>query len=219
MRRSIATLLSVVFVTAAGAATAAAQETVNFASVGGRVTDPQGAVIRGASVTARHTETNVTASTTSDDEGRFRFPYLRIGAYEITARHSGFADARRALTLTLGAAYELRLSLGLGEVTATLTVTAQATVLETARSQIAGTIAQAEVQSLPFSCSWLSWPRCARGGNRAASTRGVAGVPHRRGRTRTTLEAVLRSAVRQQQRPRSRRSCVLLLPDGRRNGQ
>jgi hypothetical protein len=137
-------------VSAAPAATAAGQETVNFASVSGRVTDPQGAVIRGASVTARHTETNVTATATSDDEGRFRFPYLRIGPYEITAKQAGFADATRALTLTLGAAYELPVSLGLGEVTATLTVTAPATVLETARSQIAGTIPQAEVQSLPM---------------------------------------------------------------------
>jgi hypothetical protein len=146
----IATLLALVLVTPAVAATAAAQETVNFASVSGRVTDPQGGVIRGAAVTARHTETNVTATATTDDEGRFRFPYLRIGPYEITAKHAGFADATRALTLTLGAAYELPLSLGLGEVTATLTVTAQTTVLETARSQIAGTIAQAEVQSLPM---------------------------------------------------------------------
>jgi hypothetical protein len=148
--RRIATLLALVLVTAAVAATAAAQETVNFASVSGRVTDPHGGVIRGATVTARHTETNVTATATTDDEGRFRFPYLRIGPYEITAKHAGFADATRALTLTLGAAYELPLSLGLGEVTATLTVTAQATVLETARSQIAGTIAQEEVQSLPL---------------------------------------------------------------------
>ena len=150
MRRGIATLLSVVFVTTAAAATAAAQETVNFASVSGRVTDPQGAVIPGASVTARHTETNVTATATSDEEGRFRFPYLRIGPYEITAKYTGFADATRALTLTLGAAYEISLSLSLGEVTTTLTVSAQTTVLETARSQIAGTIAQAEVQSLPL---------------------------------------------------------------------
>jgi hypothetical protein len=131
-------------------ASAVAQETVNFASISGRVTDPQGAVIRGAIVTARHTETNVTATATTDDEGRFRFPYLRIGPYEITARQTGFADTTRALTLSLGAAYELPLSLGLGEVTATLTVSGETTVLETARSQIAGTIPQAEVQSLPM---------------------------------------------------------------------
>ena len=153
MRRNTSILLDAVFVLtalAAVAATAAAQETVNFASVSGRVTDPQGGVIQGATVTARHTETNVTATTTTDSEGRFRFPYLRVGRYDIAAKQPGFADATRTLTLGLGAAYELPLSLRVGEVTASLTVAAQADVLETARSQIAGTLPQAEVQNLPM---------------------------------------------------------------------
>ena len=150
MGRKISTILAVVFVATALAATAAAQETVNFASVSGRVTDPQGGVIPGATVTARHTETNVTATTTTDDEGRFRFPYLRVGPYDIAARQPGFADAARTLTLGLGAAYELTLSLSVGELTTSLIVNAQADVLETARSQIAGTLPQVEVQSLPM---------------------------------------------------------------------
>ena len=104
----------------------------------------------GSHVTARHTETNVTATTTTDDEGRFRFPYLRVGPYDIAARQPGFAAATRTLTLGLGAAYELPLSLSVGELTTSLTVNAQADVLETARSQIAGTLPQVEVQSLPL---------------------------------------------------------------------
>ena len=148
MGRKISSTLVVVFV--AMATTAAAQETVNFASVSGRVTDPQGGVIQGATVTARHTETNVTATTTTDDQGRFRFPYLRVGPYDIAARQPGFAAATRTLTLGLGAAYELTLSLRVGELTTSLIVNAQADVLETARSQIAGTLPQVEVQSLPL---------------------------------------------------------------------
>jgi hypothetical protein len=149
MERTLSTLLAVV-VSAALAATAAAQETVNFASVSGRVTDPQGAMVSGATVTARQTETNVTATATTGDDGRFRFPFLRVGPYEITARRTGFADATRVLTLSVGGAYELPFSLAIGAVTATLTVSGETTVLETARSQIAGTIPQAEVQSLPM---------------------------------------------------------------------
>ena len=148
MGRKLSTILAIVFV--AMATTAAAQETVNFASVSGRVTDPQGGVIPGATVTARHTETNVTATTTTDAEGRFRFPYLRVGPYDIAARQPGFAAATRTLTLGLGAAYELTLSLSVGELTTSLIVNAQADVLETARSQIAGTLPQVEVQSLPL---------------------------------------------------------------------
>ena len=66
------------------AVVARAQETINYASVSGRVTDPQGAVVPGAEVSARQTDTNVAADTVTDSDGRFRFPYLKIGPYEIT---------------------------------------------------------------------------------------------------------------------------------------
>lgn len=129
---------------------AVAQETINFASVSGRVTDPSGAVVPGAAVTARHTETNVTATATTDSEGRFRFPYLRVGPCAITVELMGFSTATRRLTLTVGAAFELPVPLSVAGVDAGVTVTADAVVLEAARSQIAGTIARAEVQSLPM---------------------------------------------------------------------
>src|SRR4029079_6266422 len=72
-----------------------AQESVNFASVSGRVTDPAGAVVQGTAVSARHIQTNLTTVTTTDREGRFRFPYLRVGEYDIAVHHPGFAPAVR----------------------------------------------------------------------------------------------------------------------------
>ena len=134
----------------AAAPNASAQETVNYASVSGRVTDPSGAVVAGARVDARQTETNLTAAAETDGEGRFRFPYLRVGSYEITVRQTGFANATRRLTLTLGAAFELPVSLTVGTLEASVTVAAQATVLESARSQIAGTVSQTEIEKLPL---------------------------------------------------------------------
>ena len=83
---------------AAVAPSAFAQETVNYASVSGRVTDPTGAFVAGARVDVRQTETNLTATAATDREGRFRFPYLRVGPYEIIVRQPGFADATRRLT-------------------------------------------------------------------------------------------------------------------------
>lgn len=129
---------------------AAAQETVNLASVSGRVTDPQGSAVPGAVVTARQIETNVSRETTTDSEGRFRFPYLNVGGYEIVARLPGFADATRQLTLTLGSAFDIPIALSVNAVTENITVTSSATLLEAARSQIASTVSQTEVRNLPL---------------------------------------------------------------------
>jgi hypothetical protein len=131
-------------------APASAQEAVNFASVGGRVTDASGAVVPDAQVAARQVETNVVGTTTTDRDGRFRFPYLRVGSYQITVHHAGFRDVTRTLTLTVGSAFELPIQLTVGSVDASVTVEASATMLEAARSQIAGTVSQAEVASLPM---------------------------------------------------------------------
>jgi len=127
-----------------------AQETVNHASLGGRVTDPQGAVVPGAAISARQIETNITAETTTDSEGRFRFPYLRIGSYEVKVRLQGFADSVRTLRLTLGAAFDLPVSLRVAGLDTSVTVTGEATLLEAARSQIATTVPQIEVDRLPM---------------------------------------------------------------------
>jgi hypothetical protein len=134
----------------AAPAGALAQETVNYASVSGRVTDPQGAVVAGAQVLARQTEINIARAAVTDAEGRFRFPYLRLGPYEISVRGQGFADSTRRLNLTVGAAFDLPIVLKLEAIAESVTVTGTATVLESARSQIAGTVSQAEVASLPL---------------------------------------------------------------------
>ena len=66
-----------------GRKTLSAQETINYGTISGRVTDPQGAVVPGASVIARQAETNQSRETVTDRDGRFRFPYLRLGHYEV----------------------------------------------------------------------------------------------------------------------------------------
>jgi hypothetical protein len=127
-----------------------AQETVHFASVSGRIVDPMGAVVSGAKVTARHVDTNVMNSGESDREGRFRFPYLKIGAYEIKVSQSGFADSIRSLNLGAGGAYELAYSLNVGTAETQVTVESETALLEGARSQVAGRVAEAEVRNLPI---------------------------------------------------------------------
>jgi Carboxypeptidase regulatory-like domain/TonB dependent receptor-like, beta-barrel len=126
------------------------QDTVNTASVGGRVVDPQGAVVPGATIVAREVETNATRETETTADGRFRFTYLKVGRYEITVHLDGFADAKRALTVTLGSSFDLPITLSLPSIETEVKVTADAPVLETARSQIAGTISVQEVEGTPL---------------------------------------------------------------------
>jgi hypothetical protein len=129
---------------------AAAQETINSASLSGRVIDPQGAVVPGAHVVVRHAETNVTAETVTNRDGRFRFPYLRVGPYEISVHLDGFRTFSRGVTLTMGSAFDLPIQLIVGGVDASVIVTGEPPLLETARSQIAGTVSQTEVRNVPL---------------------------------------------------------------------
>ncbi len=133
-----------------GADSASAQQTVDYASLSGRVTDQSGGVVAGAAVSARHAETNVVRSATTDEDGRFRFPYLRIGTYRISVVQPGFSEVTRVVTLTVAAAVDLPVLLPVSGVDAVVTVSAEAPVIETARSQIAGTVLQSEVSDLPL---------------------------------------------------------------------
>jgi hypothetical protein len=127
-----------------------AQETINYASISGRVTDQSGAVVQGAEVSARQIDTNITNTTPTEADGRFRFPYLRLGNYEVAVHKTGFVGYSRSITLTVGAAFELPVSLAVAGTESTVTVNAESAVLEAARSQIAGTVPAAEIQNLPL---------------------------------------------------------------------
>ena len=127
-----------------------AQETIHHASISGRVADPTGSVIAGAAVTARQLDTNLASSGVTDREGRYRFSYLRVGEYRVTVRQPGFAEASRTLTVRAGGAYELSFPLVVGTAETSVNINAEANILETARTQVAGTVSQTEVRNMPL---------------------------------------------------------------------
>jgi hypothetical protein len=133
-----------------GVITAAAQESIQYGSISGRVEDASGAVIQSAKVISRNRDTNITSAVLSDKDGRFRFSYLSVGQYEIRAQRPGFAEAVRSVTVRAGSAFELPLELSVASSESQVTVTGQADLLETARTQVAGTVSQTEVRSLPL---------------------------------------------------------------------
>lgn len=134
----------------AGAGMARAQQTIDVGSVSGRVVDEMHMAVPGATVVATHRATNVAVTAITDDGGRFRFPYLRIGPYDITVTLSGFADVTRRLSVSAGSAFELPIVLAVAGLQETITVADQAPVIEAARSQLAATVFEAEVDALPM---------------------------------------------------------------------
>jgi len=140
----------VVMSVAATIPAAQAQQTVNYATIGGQVTDPSGAVVETAEVTVRQMDTNIAATEKTDKEGRYRFPYLKVGPYQVSVRKTGFQEATRPVTLTVGAAFEVPFALVVGRGETKLEVSTEAPVLEAARTEIAGTISQEEVRDLPL---------------------------------------------------------------------
>ena len=73
------------------------------ASLSGRVTDQTGAVVSGATVTARNMDTGRSRSTITDQAGRYELLALPIGRYEVRAVKSGFAEqVRTGILLVVG---------------------------------------------------------------------------------------------------------------------
>jgi hypothetical protein len=111
------------------AASAWAQETINNASLSGRVTDQS-------------------SEASTDGAGRYRFAFLHVGPYEVTVRKQGFADTVRKVELTVGSSFDLPFTLTVGSVSTTVEVTG---ALEAARTEIASTISQQQIADLPLS--------------------------------------------------------------------
>jgi hypothetical protein len=130
-------------------APARAQQTIDTGSISGQVADAQGAPVPGASVTTRQTETNATRSAVTDRDGRFRFSYLPVGRYELSVSLAGFSDVHRTVMLSAGSAFDLPVRLAIAGLDTSVTVKAEAPLVEAARSQIASTVSRSEIAKVP----------------------------------------------------------------------
>lgn len=91
----------------------------------GRVSDPTGAVLRGARVTLRNAMTGTRQATITDETGRYEFAGLSVGIYSLNVRAPGFSNAQRTVSLAEpGAEIEINFKLIPGSITEVITVTA-----------------------------------------------------------------------------------------------
>ncbi len=115
------------------------------------IRDISGAVVSGATVTITNTETGVSQSRTTDDNGNFEFFTVRIGTYVVTAEKTGFSVAlAENIQLAVGSRQRVDLTLQVGAITEKVEVTAAATRLETDTSQRGQVITGEQTRALPL---------------------------------------------------------------------
>src|SRR5256886_15520575 len=97
------------------------------ATILGTVKDTTGALIPGASITVKHTETGLTRTAISSETGDYNVPLLPVGAYELTTAMPGFKqDVRRGINLVVGQQAVINLTLEVGAAAEQVTVTEEA---------------------------------------------------------------------------------------------
>ncbi len=120
-------------------------------TVSGAVSDPSGAMVPGASVTVRETHTGTTNKTQSDNAGQYVVPFLLPGDYSITVTAPGFQSAvRNGVTLDAQGHPIVNVTLALGESSQTVTVTAEAPLVNQANASVGQVISTESVADLPL---------------------------------------------------------------------
>jgi len=120
-------------------------------SILGVVRDPAGAVVKGARVTITNTETNLSQSTTSADDGSYRFLALPVGTYKLNASMTGFQQYN-ATDIVLKVNDELRIDIALkvGSINEQVSIAASAVQVETESTQLGDVIDSKKMLSLPL---------------------------------------------------------------------
>jgi hypothetical protein len=123
-------------------------------SVQGTVTDPSGSAIGGAQVTGRNLDTGLSVVTVTSDAGLYSLANLPPGRYSVIIEGQGMKKyTREGVTVQTGSTTSLDVAMQLGAVSENVTVSADASQLETATSDIGSTVQQSLIQNLPLEVS------------------------------------------------------------------
>jgi outer membrane receptor protein involved in Fe transport len=121
------------------------------AVVSGEVTDPSGAKVAGAKVTATHIQTNISRSVNTDEDGRFLISELAPGNYEITIEQTGFnKELRRGIVLTVGRDAVVNSTLKVGSITEQVEVSGDAPAVNTTTSEVSALVNERTIKELPL---------------------------------------------------------------------
>src|SRR5580698_1265502 len=126
-----------------------------FASDGGSllgtVTDPAGAAIPGARVSATETSTALKQTITADERGFYSFQSLPVGRYDVQVDAAGFKPIRRTgVVINVDSKVVVDVSLAIGERTDAVTVSESAAHVETVDTQLGEVITGKQMTAVPL---------------------------------------------------------------------
>lgn len=120
-------------------------------TISGTVADEKQAAVVNATVTARNVETNISRTSQTDSDGRYRFENMPIGSYEITVENSGFAKhVQTGITLLLNQPAVVDVTLKPGGIQEVVTVVEDAAIINTSNAEVATRFDSRRVSELPL---------------------------------------------------------------------
>ncbi len=127
-----------------------AQVDVASSTLKGTITDPQGALVVGATVTATSIDKGLKRTATTDEEGAYSIALLPPGGYKVEIEARGFGKAfNENVQLTVGQSLVFDVQLSTSSITAQVAITGDLPLVETERTQQANTISTQQVENLP----------------------------------------------------------------------
>jgi hypothetical protein len=120
------------------------------AEINGRVVDQAQAVAPGVNVTVTNVASGAVRTSVTNAEGLYSIPALTPGNYNVKAELKGFSPVERNVELLIGGVLSVDLQLQVGAVQQSVSVEAQAELIESTQGTIAGTMRTQEVQELPI---------------------------------------------------------------------
>jgi hypothetical protein len=121
------------------------------AQISGTVKDASGGVLPGVDVTATQTDTGLKRNTTTDTDGSYTIPNLPPGPYTVEAMLQGFRTFQQTgIVLQVGASPVINVAMSLGQVAETITVQANASLVETKNLGVGQVMTNKQVIELPL---------------------------------------------------------------------
>src|SRR5713226_5244103 len=150
MKGKFAALLIALFVLAMSATLGFGQVT-SLGSLSGTVTDPQGAVVPGATVVVKSVATNKEFTTETNGEGAFQVPGLQEGEYTATITKQGFKQAVvTAIKINVNQPSSIAVNLEVGSASEVVTVVGGGELLQTQTATVGTTITGRQITELPY---------------------------------------------------------------------